>query len=319
MDFEFHPLCLALPAIDKATMDRRRADYEKYPKRAGDTAVVLAQDEADGKWKIADGRHHYLICKELGYEVEFQRFRGTPQELADLVAARGLDRRHMTQSQRAAAVAVMYKWVHGGDRKTIKASQDALIPTQEEMAGRQKVGRSTIQRAAKVAADAPELLPAVRDGKLDAKTAAAAAGLPPADRQKVAKAKKPKAEADRLLKAAGTDKPDHPFAGLLSDITRLAAAVTKAVKEESDEGKRLHAYMGLCGLLTHDEVGQKGATLIALRGVYAVVNAAGQGKVLGEKAIKAIYDKASGGWVPPLHARRKKAKNTPTKERLVDL
>ncbi len=314
-DLKFHPVCLAFPEMDPASFARKVADYKKHPGRAGDTAVVLAKDEADGEWKIADGRHHYLACKAAGLEFETVRFTGSPRNLLEFMSARGIDRRHMTASQIAGTIATLGRWEAGGQ------APRGAAETQREAADKADIGRNTLQRAEKVAVQAPELLPAMVAGHLDAKTAAEVADLPKAERKKVAESSSPKAAARKALaQAEAPDKPAHPFADLLAQITKLAGAVTKAVKEESEEGKRLHAYMGLCGLLTHDQMGQKGATLIALRGVYAVVNAAGRKKLYTDTAIKGIYDKASGGWVPPLHARRKKGhQNGKPKEKLVSL
>jgi hypothetical protein len=100
-EYGFHPVCLAFPAMPEGAYKRRLADYRAHPERAQDTAVLLAQDD-DGQWKIADGRHHFLICRELGYECEFQKFTGTRAELVALVTARNINRRHQTESQIAA-------------------------------------------------------------------------------------------------------------------------------------------------------------------------------------------------------------------------
>jgi hypothetical protein len=81
----------------------------------GWAAVVLAADPADGEWKIADGRHHYRICKELGYVCKFERFAGSEAELYDFAEARGLNRRHLSETQRA-AVEVRFTQFRGAGR-----------------------------------------------------------------------------------------------------------------------------------------------------------------------------------------------------------
>jgi hypothetical protein len=74
------------------------------------------------------------------------------------------------------------------------------LPTQEETARAAGISADTLQRATKVADKAPELLPAVRDGKLDAKTAAKVADLPQQDRETVAASSDPKQAAQDVIR-----------------------------------------------------------------------------------------------------------------------
>lgn len=112
--------------------------------------------------------------------------------------------------------------------------------------------------------------------------------------------------------------PAHPYADLMADVVALARKVTQAVREDTPEGRRLHDYLAVCGLLTHDEDG-KHPTLICLRGVYCVLRLAGETKALTERSLLHRYSAASGGWVPPLHARRRKAKGGSPNGKVVDL
>ena len=207
-DYEFHPVCLAFPAYEPGVYDRRRDDYKAHPERAGDTAVVVAQDEADGEWKIADGRHHYLICRELGYEFDVQRFTGGRNELVDLVESRNANRRHQTQTQVAASILALNAFRHGGDRRS-PGYQAATLPldTQAEVAERRGVSERTVRNANKAAKADPDLLPAMRDGKIDAFTAAKVADLPAAERKAVIDAPDVKAAAKA---ATAKPKPKRP-------------------------------------------------------------------------------------------------------------
>ena len=161
-EYEFHPLCLAFPAYQPDVYAARLAAYRDNPRLVRDAAVLLARDA--GEWKIADGRHHYLICKELGYECGFDRFEGDPAELSALVLARNAHRRHADPSQIAAAIVAVNDWARGGDRGNQhtggKASHDAL-PTQDETAKAwERVGRATIKRGPRgfIASSASRLL-----------------------------------------------------------------------------------------------------------------------------------------------------------------
>lgn len=85
----------------------------------------------------------------------------------------------MTASQIAASIVALNTFQHGGDRKSegIKG-QRCLLKTQQETADADAGGVRTLKSAAKDAKDAPELVPAMRDGKLDAHTASKVADLP---------------------------------------------------------------------------------------------------------------------------------------------
>lgn len=114
-------------------------------------------------------------------------------------------------------------------------------------------------------------------------------------------------------------EPPHPFAEIMALVTRLSGMVTTAMKGDGEEAKRLHDYFSWAGLVDHGsgEVidpsqvegdGREGSTLSfnALRGTRILIALAGQpGRKLSEREIKAIYDKASGGWLPPIALRRR--------------
>ena len=214
-EYKFHPLCLAFPEMPPEAYERRRADYGKHPDRAGDTQVLLAEHE--GEWKILDGRHHYLICKELGYPCQFLRVEGTPDELADIAEARGINRRHQTESQIAAAILALNEFRRGRPEKPAPVPVFSANPTkrraktQPDAARASGISERTIRSASAAVKAEPALLAALRDGKIDAKTAARVAKLPEAERKRVAKAKDPKKAAkDALTKKKGGEEASGP-------------------------------------------------------------------------------------------------------------
>jgi hypothetical protein len=203
--YKYHTLCEAYPAYEPDVYARRRDYYQSHPELADLVEVLLADD--DGEEKIADGRHHYRICNELGYPCKFRRFEGTREELADLVEFLNANRRHMTPSQLAASAVAVNQYRRGGDRRSegFKVSRDTL----KQAAEKKGISEETIKRANKVANKAPEVLPSVRDGKLDAKTAAKVADLPTPARKKVVESSDPKAEARKQLAKAKAKKSQH--------------------------------------------------------------------------------------------------------------
>ncbi len=142
----------------------------------------------------------------MGFE---QYHPDTRAELVAFVTARNANRRHCTPSQLAASIAKLNEFARGGVRhgsnepEITKGSREPLPQTQQQEADKAGIGRETVKRAAKVQKKAPELLDSVRDGKLDAKTAARAADLPAADRAEIAASADPKATAEAKLAPAG--------------------------------------------------------------------------------------------------------------------
>lgn len=194
----FHRACEAFPKYGDDSYRARLDEYRGNPSLADDTAVVWVKDD-DGIDKVIDGRHHLLLCRELGYEVKFSKFVGTREELSSFVKSRNADRRHLTPSQIAASLVLLNEWRHGGDRKASEAKSAQAPLTQQQVANDAGVSVDTVKRAARVLKKAPEVLPAVRDGKLDAKTAAKVADLPKKKRDKIVAAADPKKEAKKQL------------------------------------------------------------------------------------------------------------------------
>lgn len=197
----FHPACVVFPEYGEESYLDRLSDYRDHPELADGTAVSVVTGD-DGTDQIIDGRHHYRICRELGYPIRYERIEGTREELSRFARHRNANRRHNTPSQIAAALVGLHTWTRGGDRgRTADDSKGARAPlvTQQQAADEAGISRDTVKRAAKVAKKAPEVLPAVRDGKLDVKTAAKVADLPMEKRAKIVAADDPKRAAKKAL------------------------------------------------------------------------------------------------------------------------
>ena len=106
---------------------------------------------------MLDGRNRLRACIEKGIPPTFREWTG-PGSPLDLVISLNLQRRHLTQSQRAmiaARLATLPPWRPGKS-----ASIDAL--SQNEAGERLDVSRESVQRARKVLNSAiPELVAAV--------------------------------------------------------------------------------------------------------------------------------------------------------------
>lgn len=204
-EYEFHPVCEAFNEYEPAVYADRLEYYRKHPDQLDEGEAWLAEDPADCREKVADGRHYLRLCRDLGRTPRFRWFAGTAAELAEFVLVRNAHRRHQNPSQLGMSVALVHDWARGNNQhaavgqtgeQTARAVSSA---TQKEVSKKAGVSEDTLQRANAVKRNAPELVPLVRDGRLDVKTAAQVAGLAEPKRRAVATAPDPKATARKLL------------------------------------------------------------------------------------------------------------------------
>lgn len=176
MELKQHPLSAAFPAMS-----------------ADDFAALVGDIKANGQREpvmvyegmVLDGWHRYTACLEAGIKPHTMQFPADGDPVA-LVKTANLHRRHLTASQRAAAVVACSAWVPAGRPK--KGAPGASFSTKAELAKEAHVSQSTIAQA-KVAHKAG-LTEAVKEGALTVKEAAKVArGKPdPAPLPKTAKA-----------------------------------------------------------------------------------------------------------------------------------
>jgi N6-adenosine-specific RNA methylase IME4 len=168
-----HPLADLLPAMSA----------EEY-------ADLLASIRANGvreplmlhrDGRILDGRHRERACVELGITAQARMFEGTDAEALEYVLDLNLKRRHLNESQRAmlaADVATM--------RRGWNAPCGALL-SQPAAAKQMNASRRSVQRAVVVRDRAiPEIVTAVRQGRIDVAKAEQVARLPEARQHAVA-------------------------------------------------------------------------------------------------------------------------------------
>lgn len=135
-----HPLSAAFPRMTAEDQDLLTEDIEKYGQR---DAIVLFEG------MIIDGWHRYQACLMLEIEPIFK-------ELADndpvaFVLSHNLHRRHLTGSQRAAAIVACSSWVKKGDNQHTTGGCEAIADppplTVSEMAKKADVSERTISQA----------------------------------------------------------------------------------------------------------------------------------------------------------------------------
>jgi hypothetical protein len=167
--------------------------------------------------KIIDGWHRYRACFAAGVEPHFEAL-ATADPVAFVLSA-NMHRRHLTGSQRAAAVVACSEWAEVGHNQHSGGSEPGSDPqtprqcselaTESKMAEAAGVSERTIRHAKR--AHEAGLGDAVRDGKVTAKHAAELAKLPEPERA-------------AALEAPAT-KPVKAAAGMEQENAELRARV----------------------------------------------------------------------------------------------
>lgn len=169
LSLQQHPLSAAFPAMPENELGALALDIEAHGQR--EPGVIF-------EGMVLDGWHRYLACEKAGIEFRCAEFYGA--DPVAFVLSRNLHRRHLTASQRAAAVVAAHKWRPHGDQSRSVPGTDR---TTKEMAKAAEVSPSTIEHAK--AAETAGLGDAVRDGLVSAKDAARIAKGEPAPKPKV--------------------------------------------------------------------------------------------------------------------------------------
>jgi len=222
-DMKQHPLSAAFPAM---SADDFAALVEDI-KTNGQREPVMVHEGM-----VLDGWHRYRACLQLGVKPQQFTFPAEKDPVA-FVLSHNLHRRHLTPSQRAAAVVACADWAPKG--RPGKAEMVSGF-REKELAKAAGTSDRTI-RDAKVAHKAG-LGEAVKEGALTAHEAAAVARGKPA-----AKGKKPPAPAPAAAPAAAPEHSDElaeardTISSLAAENDKLRDALAVESMDASDSAK----------------------------------------------------------------------------------
>jgi N6-adenosine-specific RNA methylase IME4/ParB-like chromosome segregation protein Spo0J len=178
--FEFHPLANLFPLIEGAEFDDLVADVKACGLRE---PVIVWQD------KILDGRNRYRACRAAGITAQLSLF--LPEVQGDALAfviSKNLKRRHLDDSQRAMVAADIANLDHG--QRADRAANLPVLPIRQGEAAKMLSISERALRAARSVREhgEPELVRAVRRGRLAVSAASAAAKLAPDMQRRIAEA-----------------------------------------------------------------------------------------------------------------------------------
>lgn len=158
MELKQHPLSAAFPAMGAedfaALVEDIRINGQREP-------VIVFES------MVLDGWHRYSACVQLGIKAQRFTFESDKDPVA-FVLSQNLHRRHLTGSQRAAAVVACTEWAPASRPK--KGEPGSPFSTNEALAKAANVSDRTIKDAK--AAHRAGLGEAVKEGALTAKEAA---------------------------------------------------------------------------------------------------------------------------------------------------
>jgi len=160
-----HPLSAAFPAMSADDLESLTNDITTHGQRE---PGVLYEGQ------VLDGWHRYQACEAAG--AEFVAVEFIDADPVAFVISRNAHRRHLTASQRAAAVVMCAEWVKSGTNQHTKTGGEAASPppkSNKELATAAGTTVRTVQQA-KRAVEAG-LGDAVRDGQMSAEAAVAVA------------------------------------------------------------------------------------------------------------------------------------------------
>lgn len=220
-----HPLSAAYPAMPEADLLALAEDVKAHG---------LHEPVTMFEGMVLDGWHRCQACQIAGVEIRTIEFDG--EDPRAFVVSKNAHRRHLSQSQKAAAAAIVYQWRPRGNPAFSNSAPGAELGVGDvaKVAG---VSERTLRQAA-VAVEAG-LGEAVRNGEMSAKAAAAKAN----GHHETPKPSKEQRLLDQL------DQLKHETAELrekLRDVTDELESYLNASAEEQERQKefqKLRAYI----------------------------------------------------------------------------
>ena len=188
IEYGIHPIC------------------DAFPRMPGEEFVALKKDIRENgliepiwlyEGKVLDGRHRYFACNETGTEPRFRQYQG--DNPIGFVASLNVNRRHLSESQRAMAAANLANLSNG--QKASSANLRTSAVTQPKAAELLQVSERSVQTAAKVKRTAPaEVVEAVKNGNISLNMAAQVAEMSDEEQEEVAKSDNIKEAAAKAVK-----------------------------------------------------------------------------------------------------------------------
>lgn len=165
-DLKFHELANVFPLLANEQMQELAQDIK---------ANGLREQITLFNGRVLDGRNRYSAAKIATFDLTpecFETFDGTTEDAIAFVISANIQRRHLTNDQRAQIAAELYeklpKKKEGGDRKSLSQISDSDIPSadsqKQKVAKQMKVSVKGMERAAAIQNKDPNKAAEVKAG-----------------------------------------------------------------------------------------------------------------------------------------------------------
>lgn len=195
MTYPSHPLADIFPMIAEADLKVLAADIAAN----GQVEPILLLEG-----KVLDGRNRQAACGLAGADPVYAEFTGA--DPLSFVLSKNLHRRHLSESQRAIAAAMIVDWERGVNQATVGS---ANLPTRRA-AEKLSVSERAVTAARRVREHgAPELIDAIRAGKVSVHAGEALSELQHAEQARVVREEKKAIVAEAKKIRAEQQKVRH--------------------------------------------------------------------------------------------------------------
>ncbi len=246
MELTQHPLSAAFPGMADEDFAQLKADIALHGQRE---PIIVHEG------MVLDGWHRYRACTELGAEPKKFTFDAKADPVA-FVLSQNLHRRHLSASQRAAAVVACAEWAPASRPK--KDEPGSPFSKNEGMAKAAGTTVRTIQHA-KVAHQAG-LTDMVKEGALTVKEAAQVARGPAKPR---GKAPPPGSKKDAQRQAINAVKERDAAVEFNTEVVAQLQETQEAVRILSEENDRLSDRLAVEAMDASEEEKTAAAETIA--------------------------------------------------------
>jgi ParB-like chromosome segregation protein Spo0J len=174
-DDHFHPVAGLFPMLEADDFAALVEDIRLHGVRE---PIVRHRDG-----RVLDGRNRLLACRQLGVPCPERSFEGDDSDVLSFVVSMNLHRRHLDASQRAMIAGEL---ANLGEGRPPKSRQICPV-SQSQAAGLLSVSSRSVRDAVKVRREGvPELVRAVKQGRLSVSRAAAATKRTPEQQRRIA-------------------------------------------------------------------------------------------------------------------------------------
>ena len=236
VNYNIHPLSEMFPEISGQDFEKLVASIRKH----GLLEPIVVKNGTT----IIDGRNRFRACQEAGVTPHFEEYR-LETAVRDYIWAKNVDRRHLTDDQKAAVVLKWEEQERDDAKKRIEVARHRLAPpdsaepkpggdTRQRLAARANVSRYKIEQAQTVKHSdekhGTQLLSTVAKGEMDLKAAVRKMAIDKLrmDRAKSPRRSRPAAEAD-IRREAAIIKLVHSAWRLEDSVKRMRSHIEGAV------------------------------------------------------------------------------------------